>query len=81
MLCALCCAQLTKRNIGIRDDSGSSIDITLWGAAVANPGDMLEEVRPSTGPTLCPCALRSWQIQMLDSNPHFLARAPGNAQG
>ena len=45
-LSACGCAQLTKRNVTVRDDSGTSIDITLWGAAVANPGDMLEEVRP-----------------------------------
>jgi hypothetical protein len=33
-----------KRNISIRDDSGASVEITLWGTYSSEPGDQLEEV-------------------------------------
>ena len=36
--------QLLKRNISIRDDSGASVEITLWGNYATDPGDQLEEV-------------------------------------
>ncbi len=38
------CWQLMKRNISIRDDSGASVEITLWGTYSSEPGDQLEEV-------------------------------------
>lgn len=37
-------AQLWKRNLTIRDDSGSSVEITFWGQYAQDPGDMLQEV-------------------------------------
>ena len=36
--------QLWKRNVVIRDDSGSSVEITFWGGYAQDPGDMLQEV-------------------------------------
>ncbi|EIE20436.1 replication factor-a protein [Coccomyxa subellipsoidea C-169] len=36
--------ELMKRNISIRDDSGASVEITLWGTYSSEPGDQLEEV-------------------------------------
>ena len=36
--------QLWKRNLTIRDDSGSSVEITFWGQYAQDPGDMLQEV-------------------------------------
>lgn len=36
--------QLTKRNVSIRDDSGASVDVTLWGNTASDPGNLLEEV-------------------------------------
>lgn len=41
----MCCVQASKRNVYIRDDSGKSVEVTLWGAYASNPGDQLEEVR------------------------------------
>ena len=40
--------QLWKRNVVIRDDSGSSVEITFWGGYAQDPGDALQEV--------CKCA-------------------------
>ncbi len=37
--------QLWKRNVSIRDDSGSSVEVTLWGGYAQEPGDALQEVR------------------------------------
>lgn len=34
-----------KRSMVVRDDSGRSIEVTLWGALVNNPGDQIEQVR------------------------------------
>lgn len=39
-------AQAFKRDVYIRDDSGTSVNVTLWGAYCTAPGDQLEEVRP-----------------------------------
>ena len=39
-------AQAFKRDVYIRDDSGTSVNVTLWGAFCTTPGDQLEEVRP-----------------------------------
>ena len=36
--------QLWKRNVVIRDDSGSSVEITFWGGYAQDPGDALQEV-------------------------------------
>ncbi len=33
-----------KRSMMLRDDSGRSIEVTLWGALVHNPGDMIQQV-------------------------------------
>lgn len=32
-----------KRSMMLRDDSGRSIEVTLWGALVHNPGDMIQQ--------------------------------------
>ncbi|CAL5229462.1 g12788 [Coccomyxa viridis] len=34
---------LWKRNVSIRDDSGSSVEVTLWGGYAQEPGDALQE--------------------------------------
>lgn len=34
-----------KRSLVVRDDSGRSIEVTLWGDFVTEPGDRLEQVR------------------------------------
>jgi hypothetical protein len=34
-----------KRSMIVRDDSGRSIEVTLWGPLVNNPGDQIEQVR------------------------------------
>jgi hypothetical protein len=39
--------QLMKRNLSIRDDSSSSVEVTLWGHFSSDPGDQLEEVTPA----------------------------------
>lgn len=36
--------QLWKRNVSIRDDSGSSVEVTLWGGYAQEPGDAVQEV-------------------------------------
>ena len=38
-------SQAFKRDVYIRDDSGTSVNVTLWGAYCTTPGDQLEEVR------------------------------------
>ena len=38
-------AQAFKRDVYIRDNSGTSVNVTLWGAYCTSPGDQLEEVR------------------------------------
>ena len=43
--------QLWKRNLTIRDDSGSSVEITFWGQYAQDPGDMLQEV--CSCPNIC----------------------------
>ena len=43
-------AQAFKRDVYIRDDSGTSVNVTLWGAFCTMPGDQLEEARPLRKP-------------------------------
>ncbi len=40
--------QLWKRNVSIRDDSGSSVEVTLWGGYAQEPGDAVQEVSAYT---------------------------------
>ncbi|KAG2449859.1 hypothetical protein HYH02_005382 [Chlamydomonas schloesseri] len=48
-----------KRSMIVRDDSGRSIEVTLWGALVNNPGDQVEQmVRGGGRPILAAKALR-----------------------
>ena len=47
-----CAVQLWKRNVAIRDDSGSSVEVTLWGGYAQEPGDALQEV------CACPATMR-----------------------
>lgn len=45
--------QLLKRNVTIRDETNSAVDITLWGGYASKPGDQLEEVLSSRLADLC----------------------------
>ncbi|GFR50485.1 hypothetical protein Agub_g12748, partial [Astrephomene gubernaculifera] len=48
-----------KRSLVVRDDSGRSIEVTLWGQLVSNPGDAIEQtVRNGGRPVLAAKALR-----------------------
>ncbi|GLC43682.1 hypothetical protein PLESTM_001504100 [Pleodorina starrii] len=48
-----------KRSMVVRDDSGRSIEVTLWGPLVNNPGDQIEQmVRQGARPVLAAKALR-----------------------
>ena len=64
--------QLWKRNVVIRDDSGSSVEITFWGGYAQDPGDMLQEVSisltlqreasdiPLASASVGSCSSRAW---------------------
>ncbi|KAG2491292.1 hypothetical protein HYH03_010298 [Edaphochlamys debaryana] len=48
-----------KRSLVLRDDSGRSIELTLWGPLVNNPGDTIEQmVRGGARPVLVAKAVR-----------------------
>ncbi|GLI66607.1 hypothetical protein VaNZ11_010528 [Volvox africanus] len=48
-----------KRSMVVRDESGRSIEVTLWGPLVNNPGDQIEQmVRSGARPVLAAKALR-----------------------
>ena len=48
--------EVTKRAVVIRDRSGGSIELTLWGAAAADPGQALHDMVVQVGGScVCVC--------------------------
>ena len=79
-------AQLWKRNLTIRDDSGSSVEITFWGQYAQDPGDMLQEVcscpyfhAPVSAPLASTCILQEVYSAAFLLLQHFLQPLLGTA--